>query len=122
MDLERNKALVARLFDDVLYGDGSSIDDLDAIVAEDYIQHNPKAGQGLAGVKAWFHEIVPRPPGFGKERILATNYFAEGDLVVRQEISKIGLLIDVFRVEGGMLVEHWDAFRPVPGGVRLPGF
>lgn len=45
---EKNKQVVARMFD-VIYGPGDDIDVLDEIVAEDYIQHNPMAGQGRGG-------------------------------------------------------------------------
>jgi predicted SnoaL-like aldol condensation-catalyzing enzyme len=32
------------------------------------------------------------------------------------------MLIDIFRVGDGLCREHWDAYRPNPGTVRLPGF
>lgn len=50
------------------------------------------------------------------------NYIADGEFVVRQELRDHGMLVDIFRVRDGVLVEHWDAFRPDEGTERIPGF
>ena len=47
-DTERNKQTVARLFDAFRAGD---VDAFDELIAEDYVQHNPQAGNGLQAVK-----------------------------------------------------------------------
>lgn len=44
-ELESNKRLVERLFD-VIYGTGDNLHTIDEVVAADYVQHNPLAGQG----------------------------------------------------------------------------
>ena len=119
--LEENKRVVERLFE-VIYGEGDNFDLCDEFVADDYIQHNPLAGQGLAGLKAFLNELVPLPEWLTAEHTESVLLIAEGDLVVRQEIRDHGMLVDIFRVEDGMLQEHWDAFRPNPGTERLPGF
>ena len=115
---ERNKQVVARFFDEVVMGPGDNLDLLDELVAEDYYQRNPHAGQGREGLRAFFEKLLPLPAR-GPETV---NLIADGDLVVRQAIREQGMLIDVMRVQDGMLVEHWDAYRPNPGTERLPGF
>ena len=120
-DWEKNKKLVARLFE-VVYGNGDDLDVLDELVAEDYVQHNPLAGQGREGLRAYFKELVPLPEWLDASGTLAEHYIAEGEFVVRQELRNHGMLVDIFRVEDGVLVEHWDAFRPDPGTERIPGF
>jgi predicted SnoaL-like aldol condensation-catalyzing enzyme len=121
VDLARNKRVVEHLFE-VIYGNGDDLDVLDELVAEDYIQHNPQAGQGRAGLKRFFAELVPLPPWLDASGAVTVNLIAQGDLVVRQEIRTHGMLVDVFRVRDGLCVEHWDAFRPDPGTERIPGF
>lgn len=54
--------------------------------------------------------------------ILEINLIAEGDLVVRQEVRKDWMLVDVFRCKDGWLVEHWDALRTAPTMKRIDGF
>jgi predicted SnoaL-like aldol condensation-catalyzing enzyme len=50
------------------------------------------------------------------------NLIAEGELVVRQELRKNGMLIDIWRVRDGMLQEHWESWRPAEGCWRPYGF
>jgi predicted SnoaL-like aldol condensation-catalyzing enzyme len=119
--VEKNKAIVAKLFE-VIYGDGGNIDEiLDEYVAEDYIQHNPHAGQGREGVRRFFKEqLVPLPY---RHEPRQETYIAEGEYVVRQEIRNHqykGMLVDIFRVKDGLVVEHWDAYRPDPGTEPMP--
>lgn len=121
-ELDRNKALVKTLFD-IIYG--TSLDDIakiDGIVAEDYIQHNPSVGPGREGLRALLKMVVPEPKGLNPADTISVQYIAEGDRVVRQEMRKNGMLIDIFRIKDGKLQEHWDAFRFNPGAERIPGF
>lgn len=120
--LEKNKAAVIALFD-IIYG--TSLDDIaliDGLVAEDYIQHNPLAGQGREGLRAFLHQIVPEPKELDPAGTLAVNLIAEDDYVVRQEMRTNGMLVDIFRLKDGLLQEHWDAFRFEPGARRIAGF
>ena len=121
-DIQRNKAAVARLFD-IIYGVSlENIALIDDVVAEDYIQHNPLAGQGREGLRAFLYKIVPEPKEMDPADTLAVNLIAEGDYVVRQEMRRNGMLVDIFRMKDGMLQEHWDAFRFAPDAKRIPGF
>lgn len=122
LDIEKNKAAVTRLFD-IIYG--ASLDDIaliDGLVAEDYIQHNPLAGQGREGLRGFLHKIVPEPKELDPADTLWVNLIAEGDYVVRQEVRRNGMLVDIFRVKDGLLQEHWDAFRFAPDARKIPGF
>lgn len=119
--MERNKQAVQKLYT-VIYGSGDNLDLLDELVAEDYVQHNPSADQGREGLRRFFTEFFPLPltGWLGPEATIEVNYIAEGDRVVRHEIRTHGLLIDIFRVEDGIITEHWDAYRPNPGTERIP--
>lgn len=119
---EINKRIVERLFA-IIYGTSiKDIDCIDDIVAVDYVQHNPRAAQGRAGLKEFLRVIVPPPKELDPKDTLSVTYIAEGNLVVRQEMRRNGMLIDIFRVENGLLKEHWDAFRFAPGAPTIPGF
>lgn len=103
-----NKQVVSELFD-LIYGDGSGLDRVPDLVAEDYVQHNPLVPQGLEGFLSFFRQVVPLP---GRDDPAEVRLIADGDFVVRQETRENGMLIDIFEVRDGKLSAHWDAFRP----------
>ena len=82
-----------------------------------YRQHNPGAGDGpepfIATVKR-FVQILP------ELRMEPKRIIAEGDYVVLHShlILKPGdrgsAVVDIFRLENGKIVEHWDVVQEVP--------
>lgn len=124
--LEKNKALVARLINDLFYTNPPKIETIEEVVHENYIQHNPAAGQGRDGLREFVTNILPRSGAqlqkMNSSEIVEVNLIAEGDLVVRQEVRKDWMLLDVFRCRDGWLVEHWDALRTSPVIGRVDGF
>lgn len=104
---EENKQLVARVFDAFRAGDLDALDDL---IAENYLQHNPQADNGLEAVKEFFRPVGPIDVDV--HRVLA-----EGDLVVAHAHYKTWNMagVDIFRIgTGGKIIEHWDVLQPVP--------
>jgi predicted SnoaL-like aldol condensation-catalyzing enzyme len=107
-------ALVKRFYQEVFgLSDPAAVDRL---VTQDYIQHNPWIGQGRAGLRALVERSGPAPmDGLG-----AGGCFAAADFVVHISHLPVGdgfTLVDLFRVEGSLLAEHWD-FTPL--GTTLP--
>jgi predicted SnoaL-like aldol condensation-catalyzing enzyme len=109
-----NLELVERFYTE-LFGNGDPTAP-DRYVAESYLQHNPWIGVGRQGLRDIVETTGPAPlPGLG-----SLGRIAEGDFVVNLSKLPFGdgfVLVDLFRVEGGMLAEHWD-FTPL--GTSLP--
>ena len=87
-----------------------------------YIQHNPGVPSGPAdgfvtALTAYFGQ-------FPEWRTEIKRVIAEGDLVavhhhVRRRPNDPGLaVVDIFRVEDDLLVEHWDVIQEVPAEAR----
>lgn len=71
-----------------------------------YLQHNPIAESGTAALASVMAPIISSP-SFSYERI---RTFADCDLVVVQgQYSGSGVVFDLFRVDEGQIVEHWDS-------------
>ncbi len=119
-DVEANKGLVRRLFADVF--NAGDLDAADALVREDYLQHSPTVAPGRAGLKAFVADLRRAFPDL---RVEVDDLIAEGDRVVARVVGcgthrgeYLGIAptgrpfcaaaIDVFRIEGGLLAEHWD--------------
>lgn len=87
------------------------------MVSADYIQHNPQVPTGAEGLMG----LIPL---VGQSGMTATTHrvITEGDLVVLHNTydnadafgASSLAAFDVFRVEDGKVVEHWDNLQPIP--------
>ena len=110
---EANKKMVAEFYQ-ALFGD-KNIEVIDKYIAEDYIQHNPMAADGREALKnalkGWFENA-------SKEQIDIRRIGADGDLVFLHTKNNFGgktfSVIDIFRIENGIIAEHWDVIQQVP--------
>jgi predicted SnoaL-like aldol condensation-catalyzing enzyme len=106
-DVERNKQTVARLFDAFRAGDVDAFDDL---IAEDYVQHNPQADNGLQAVKEFFRPVGPVD-------VDVYRVIADGDLVAAHSHYKTFNMAgaDIWRFnDDSKMIEHWDVLQTVP--------
>jgi predicted SnoaL-like aldol condensation-catalyzing enzyme len=110
-----NKALVV-YFQDQLWNDGN-LSVIDKYVSPGYVQHNPTAGNGPDPLRQLVTEVRS---AFPQLHITIVRAVAEGDLVVLQEngASVPGgpgqANFDMYRVENGKVVEHWDVLQNEP--------
>ena len=86
-------------------------------VEPDYIQHNPLAASGRDAAIAFLEPFFQSHPDahYSIKRIIA-----DGNLVAVHSHGKFtaddrGLaIVDILRVEGCKVAEHWDVAQPVP--------
>lgn len=121
--LEANKRVVARLFDEVIYGRGDRAALIDELIADNYIvHHNPNVGADSVGPKAFLELLGPLSQGLGPTSSTEVRYLSDRGFVVRHEVRDNGELVDVIRVDSGQCKEHWAAFRANEGHERLSGY
>ncbi|MFG2798596.1 nuclear transport factor 2 family protein [Streptomyces pseudovenezuelae] len=90
---------------------------VDRFVRPDYIQHNPTAADGSAGLKGLATSIHQQ---FPEARYNVKRAVSEGDLVLLHSNvvlvpgTKGASVIDIFRFQGGRIAEHWDVIQNVP--------
>src|SRR5882724_7952019 len=86
-----------------------------------YVQHNPLIADGPEGLKAFLGYLQET---FPRLRAEIKQVFAEGDFVighvhgVREPGQRGSAIVDIFRLEDGKIVEHWDVIQPVPEEAR----
>ena len=114
-DLEANKKIVVDF-----YEKGLNQRDYDAAAkyfGPRYIQHNPGAANGPEGFKRLVTFLKEKFPNSHNE---IKRVIAEGDLVVlhvhskREPTDRGRAIVDIFKVENGKIVEHWDVIQDVP--------
>lgn len=82
-----------------------------------YTQHNPNAADGPEGLKAFLGFLREKFPGSRSE---VKRAFTDGDYVilhvhaVREPGTRGSAIVDIFKLEGGKIVEHWDVVQPIP--------
>jgi predicted SnoaL-like aldol condensation-catalyzing enzyme len=113
--LDENKRIATAFYD-------AAINRKDFAAASQYLgstytQHNPTAADGPEGLRGFIDFLKARYP---EQRGEIKRVIADGDLVVLHVHSTRGdgtpgrAIVDIFRIDGGKVVEHWDVIQDIP--------
>ncbi|HWG26093.1 nuclear transport factor 2 family protein [Actinospica sp.] len=103
-------------FSDQLFND-FNLSVVGKYVSPDYLQHNPTVGNGPAALEQFVTGVHAQYP---KLKFTTIRAVAEGDLVFLQNQNVVapGATplddFDVYRVDNGKIVEHWDVLESQP--------
>ncbi len=81
-----------------------------------YIQHNQRAADGINGLKKFIAFLKEKYP---KSHSEIKRVFAHGDFVIlhvhaiREPGTRGMAVVDIFRLENGKVVEHWDVHEDI---------
>lgn len=110
-----NRQIVEK-FLDLINGHRRVREAFETYAREDYVQHNPLAGNGREAAIALVEQITATP-GFKPS---VKRIIAEGDWVVAHMHIDFGAhapgmaVADIWRLQDGKLAEHWDVIQPIP--------
>ena len=102
------------------YEKGLNQKDADAAIAlmgNRYVQHNPGAADGPEGFRKFIGFLREKFPNSHSE---IKRSFVDGDYVilhvhaVREPGASGNAIIDIFKLENGKIVEHWDVVQAIP--------
>lgn len=112
---EVNRKIVVDFYDKVF--NQHMVKEGAAVLSDDYKQHNPYVPDGKEPFVSYFTQFFKDNPD-ARTRIVRSA--ADGDLVwlhnqsTQNPDDRGEAIVDIFRVEDGMIVEHWDVIQAVP--------
>jgi predicted SnoaL-like aldol condensation-catalyzing enzyme len=113
--LEANKKTVVAFEEAVL--NQKDFDAASKYLGPRYTQHNPNAADGPEGLKGFIAFLKDKFPNNHSE---IKHIFADGDYVivhdhaVREPGTRGSAIINIYKLENGKVVEHWDVIQPIP--------
>lgn len=107
---EENKAIIRRFIVDILQN--KQYQQLSQYISEDtYIQHNPNISDGLKGFE---HFLNTQELHYN----FVFHTMGQGNYVVTYSKATLNgmefAVFDIFRLENGKIVEHWDNMEQIP--------
>jgi predicted SnoaL-like aldol condensation-catalyzing enzyme len=115
---EANRRVVVTMYN--LLMNDHKVDEALEYIAPSYKQHNVLAPDGKEFIRGAFKARFAENPKFRSD---IKRTVADGDLVVVHTHERFhpddpndlgNIIMDIYRVENGLIVEHWDAYMPVP--------
>ena len=113
--MEANKKAVVEFYD--LAINKKDFDAASKFIGPRYVQHNPRAADGPEGLKAYIAFLRDKFPDAHSDVI---RVFADGDYVIQHVHSvptpgsRGNAIVNIYKLENGKIVEHWDVIQPVP--------
>ena len=114
-DEDRNKENVIAFYNAAI--NDKDFEAASAYMGDMYIQHNPLAADGPEGLKGFLDFAKTNLSSF---KVEIKQAFADGDYVIlhvhakRDPDDRGSAVMDIFRLENGKVVEHWDVIQPIP--------
>ena len=113
--MEANKKVVLEFYD--LAINKKDFDAASKFIGSRYTQHNPRAADGPEGLRAFLAFLREKFPDYHSD---IKRVFADGDYVIAHVHnvptpgSRGTAIIDIFKLEDGKVVEHWDVRQDIP--------
>jgi predicted SnoaL-like aldol condensation-catalyzing enzyme len=113
--MEENKKTVLEFYDAAI--NQKNFEAAAKFLGPRYIQHNPRAADGPEGLKAFLAFLREKFPDYHSD---VKRVFADGDYVILHvhNVPTAGArgnaIVDIFRLESGKVVEHWDVRQEIP--------
>jgi len=113
--MEANKKAVVEFYD--LAINQKNFEAAAKFIGPRYVQHNPRAADGPEGLKAFLAFLRDKFSDYHSD---IKRVFADGDYVILHVHnvptpgSRGNAIIDIFKLENGKIVEHWDVRQEIP--------
>ena len=113
--MEANKKVVVGLYEAAI--NQKDFDAAMKFIGPRYVQHNPGAADGPEGLKSFIAFLREKFPNYHSD---IKRVFADGDYVILHVHNvptpgaRGNAIMDIFKLENGKVVEHWDVRQEIP--------
>lgn len=112
---QRNLELVLKMYSEVLFTFDSS--KVDRYISPNYLQHSSLAEPGRESLKRFLDKIGKESPE--ARTVIKRAFVDDNHVVCHVHVMRFpgdpGLaVVDIFRVEGDLIAEHWDVLMEIP--------
>jgi predicted SnoaL-like aldol condensation-catalyzing enzyme len=113
--MEANKKAVVEFYD--LAINQKNFEAAAKFIGPRYVQHNPNAADGPEGLKNFLGFLRDKFPDYHSD---IKRVFADGDYVILHVHNvptpgaRGNAIVDIFKLEDGKVVEHWDVRQEIP--------
>ena len=107
-----------------LMASGQALEAVEKYISPDFIEHDPKIVNGNRdGLLQFLQEdgwLEPGSPRLRQMEFHTDRILACGEFVVTHMHVKTGpnepllVFMDIYRVQNGKIIEHWDVMQPEP--------
>lgn len=114
-DYETNKKNVATFYDFLI--NKKDFQAASRFIGTEYKQHNPLVADNPEGLEEFVNFLRTEFPEAKSE---IKRVFADGDYVIlhvhslRKLNTRGRAIVEIFRLEDGKIVEHWDVLQEIP--------
>jgi predicted SnoaL-like aldol condensation-catalyzing enzyme len=112
---DKNKQIVREFYDLII--NQKDYEAAEKYIGNVYIQHNPLVEDKPEGLKKFIEYLRNQCPDARSE---IKRIFADGDYVIlhvhsiREPGTRGRAIIEIFRLDNGKIVEHWDTIQEIP--------
>jgi predicted SnoaL-like aldol condensation-catalyzing enzyme len=116
--LKDNKAIVVAFYNKAL--NDKDAEAAIAMMGPTYTQHNARIADGKEGFRQFITAFKQKYPESHSRMV---RVFADGDYVilhvhmVREPGTRGEAVMDIFRLDNGKVVEHWDVLQQIPDNI-----
>jgi predicted SnoaL-like aldol condensation-catalyzing enzyme len=113
--MEANKKIVQEFYDLII--NKKDFESASKFIGNSYTQHNPLVADHPEGLKTFIEFLKTNYPEAKSE---IKRVFADGDFVMlhvhslREPNTRGRAIIEIFKLEDGKIVEHWDTIQEIP--------
>ena len=112
-----NKEVVLKFYEEVF--NGWDLTNLESYMREDYMQHNPIVEDGIEGFKKFANMFLAEKPHMEIKKVFENEDHVAVFFKCTLENGMVNKVVDIYRLEGGKLAEHWDVVEHDVGNVVM---